>query len=76
MPSAPGAVILKDPAQRSITIMPILVTRKGILRSFIHAANLVKLLFAFVERSEENTMSSFSALVACPDRAELMIASP
>jgi hypothetical protein len=53
--------------------MPILVTRKGILRSFIHAANLVKLLFAFVERSEENTMSSVSTLVACPDRAQLMM---
>jgi hypothetical protein len=73
MPSAPGRVILKDPAQRSITIMPILVIRNGILRSFIHAANLVKLLVAFVERSAENT---FSAFAACPDVTQLMIASP
>jgi hypothetical protein len=76
MPSAPGRVILKDPAQRSITIMPILVTRKGTFRSLIHAANLVNLLFAFVERPAEDTMSSVSAFVACPDRAQLMIASP
>jgi hypothetical protein len=31
------------------------------LRSLIHAANLVKLLLAFFERS------CFSALIACPD---------
>src|SRR5215472_548640 len=46
MPLAPGVVILNDPAQSSITIMPMLMTRKGILRSFIHAANLVNLLSA------------------------------
>src|SRR6266849_5131419 len=47
--------------------MPILVTSKGILRSFIHAANLVKLLLASFERS------CFSALMACPDRTRLII---
>src|SRR5260370_19263235 len=36
-----------------------LVIRKGILRSFIHAANLVKLLLASFERS------CLSALIAC-----------
>jgi hypothetical protein len=61
MPSAPGAVILKDPAQRSMTTIPMLVIRKGIFRSFIHAANLVNLLFASVEVSAENTMSPLSA---------------
>ena len=41
-----GSSLLYDPAQRSIKIMPILVIRKGILRSYIHAANLVKMLLA------------------------------
>src|SRR5215471_1821839 len=67
IPSAPAAVILYDPAQRSITIMPMLVIRKGILRSLIQAANFVKLLSAFFERSAEESGSCLSALIACPD---------
>lgn len=43
MPSAPGRVILKDPAQSSITIIPMLPTRKAMLCSSIHAANRTKL---------------------------------
>ena len=62
--------------QSSITIMPILVIRKGILRSFVHAANLVKLLLAFLESSSKETRSCFSALIACPDGTRLIIASP
>ena len=44
--------------------MPMLVTRKGTSRSFIHAANLVNLLFAFIERSAENIYVFFFS-VSC-----------
>jgi hypothetical protein len=71
-PSAPGAVILKDPAQRSITVMPILVIRKGIFRSLIYAANLVRLPLATCERLAGEARSCFSALIACPDKSRLM----
>lgn len=46
IPSAPGAVILNAPAQRSMTIMPMLVIRKGRLWLVIHVAIPVRVPFA------------------------------
>jgi hypothetical protein len=48
--------------------MPILLTRKGRLRSLTHAANLVKVLLALLERSAVETESCFAALLPCPDK--------
>src|SRR5882724_3341643 len=56
--------------------MPMLVIRKGILRSLIHAANFVKVLLAFFESSAEETRSCCSALIACPDVTRLIVTSP
>ncbi len=49
--------------------MPILLTRKATLRSLIQAANLVKALFASLERSW------FPAFIARPDETRLIISS-
>ena len=43
--------------------MPILVIRKGILRSLVHAANFVKLLFGFRESSGEEIGSCVVVLI-------------
>lgn len=43
MPPAPGRVLLMHPAQSSITVIPMLPTRKAMLCSSIHAANRTKL---------------------------------
>src|SRR5262245_31979638 len=58
IPSAPGAVILYDPAQRSITTIPMLVARKGKLRSSIHAANRVRPVLPAGENSSLLTLSA------------------
>src|ERR1700747_2388031 len=75
MVSAPGPVILKDAAQSSITINPTLHTRKGISRSVIQAATLVRLLLAFLSRPLEKTWSGLSRLAVCSDGNGLIIAS-
>src|SRR6185437_4613776 len=41
IPSAPADVILKAPAQKSITTIPNVITINGTFRSATHAANLV-----------------------------------
>jgi hypothetical protein len=43
--------------------MPILLTRKGVSQSFIRAANLVRMLLAFLIVTWEEAISCFSALM-------------